>query len=108
MELVASYATARKDGDIVAFLKLLCDICNGSDDGGLSYHPFKAVAALKSLCNFTNPDVGNPHVFKKELRTKYDATKAICGLFPYGTAILVFVIQDVALGGNPGNTLAKF
>ena len=94
MILVPSCAQARKDGDIVAFLKLLCDICNGSDDGGLSYyHPFKAVTALKSLCNFTNPDVSNPHVFKKELRTKYDATVAICGLFPYGTAILVFAIK---------------
>ena len=108
MELVASYATARKDGDIVAFLKLLRDICNGSDDGGLSYHPFKVVAALKALCNFTNPDVSNPHVFKKELRTKYHATKAICGSFPFGTAILLFILQTPALGGDPVNTLARY
>ena len=84
MELVASYAKARKDGDIVAFLKLLRDICNGSDDGGLSYHPFKVIAAVKALCNYTNSDVSNPHLFKKELRTKYHATKAICG---FGTTV---------------------
>ena len=104
MELVASYAKARKDGDIVAFLKLLCDICNGSDDGGLSYHPFKVIAAVKALCNFTN----SAHVFKKELRTKYHATKAICGSFPFGTAILLFILQTPALGGNPVNTLARY
>ena len=108
MELVASYAKARKDGDIVAFLKLLRDICNGSDDGGLSYHPFKVIAAMKALCNFTNPDVSNPHVFKKELRTKYHATKAICGSFPFGTAILLFILQTPALGGDPVNTLDRY
>ena len=109
MILVASYAKARKDGNIVAFLQLLRDICNGSDDGGLSYHPFKAVVALKSLCNFTNPDLGNPHLFKKELRTKYEATKAICGLFPFGTETLVYTMKNfISTGGNPGNTLATF
>ena len=90
----ASYAKARKDGDIVAFLQLLRDICNGSDDGGLSYHPFKIVVAMKSLCNFTNSDVGNPHLYKKELRTKYDTTKAVCGHFPFGTETLVFAMKQ--------------
>ena len=47
MELATDYATHRKDGNIVAFLRLLRDICNGSDDGGLSYHPFKAMVAIK-------------------------------------------------------------
>ena len=65
--------------------------------------------ALKSLCNFSNQDVSNPHLFKKELRTKYDATKAICGLFPFGTEALVFAMKEfVLLGGHPSNTLAKF
>ena len=108
MELVASYAKVRKDGDIVAFLKLLRDICNGSDDGGLSYHPFKVIAAMKGLCNYTNSDVSNPHLFKKELKTKYYATKAICGDFPFGTKILLHVLQTPALGGNPANTLARY
>ena len=63
MILVASYAQARKDGDIVTFLESLRDICNGSDDGGLSYQPFKVVVAIKAVCNFTNPDVSNPHLY---------------------------------------------
>ena len=108
MELVASYAKARKDGDIVAFLKLLRDICNGSDDGGLSYSPFKVIVALKGLCNYTNSDVRNPHVYKKELRTKYHATKAICGSFPFGTKILLYVLQTPSIGGNSANTLDRY
>ena len=108
MELVPSYAKVRKDGDIVAFLKLLRDICNGSDDGGLSYHPFKVVAAIKALCNYTNSDVSNPHLYKKELKTKYYATKAICGDFPLGTKILLHVLQTPALGGNLRNTLSVY
>ena len=49
MELAKDYADHRKKGDIVAFLGLLRDICNGSDDGGLSYQPFKTMVAIKSL-----------------------------------------------------------
>ena len=63
---------------------------------------------MKGLCNYTNSDVSNPHLFKKELRTKYHATKAVCGLFPFGNAILLFIIQTPALGGNPVNTIASY
>jgi len=107
MILVASYAQARKDGDIVTFLESLRDICNGSDDGGLSYQPFKAVVAMKGVCNFTNPDVSNPHLYKKELKIKYDAMKAICGKFPFGTETLVFVMKNFT-GGNQNATLDDF
>jgi len=107
MILVASYAQARKDGDIVTFLELLRDICNGSDDGGLSYQPFKVIVAIKGVCNFTNPDVSNPHLYKKELKIKYDAMKAICGKFPFGTETLVFVMKNFT-GGNQNATLDDF
>ena len=69
MELSANNATHRTDGDIIEFLKLLCDICNGSDDGGLSYQPFKVVSALKLLNLFSSQDVTNVHYFKKELKS---------------------------------------
>ena len=65
MELLANYQTHRDDGNIVAFLKSLCNIVNGTDDGGLSYHPFKAVAAIKLLSLFLSQDVTNVHYFKK-------------------------------------------
>ena len=109
MILVASYAQARKDGDIVTFLQSLRDICNGSDDGGLSYQPFKAIVAIKGVCNFTNPDVSNPHVYKKELRTKYEAMKAVAGRLPFGTETLVFAMKHfIAAGGNRNATLDSF
>ena len=66
---------------IVAFLESLHNICNGSNDGGLSYQPFKVIVALKLLNLFSSQDVTNVHYFKKELKVKYEATKAICGKF---------------------------
>lgn len=98
MELATDYAKHRKDGNIVGFLGSLRDICNGSDDGGLSYHPFKAMVAIKSLNLFSSQDVSNIHYFKKELKTKFEATKAICSKFPFGTGILVFAIQNFPSG----------
>ena len=65
MELATDYAKHRTNGDIVGFLKYLRDICNESDNGGFSYHPFKAVVAMKSLCLFSSQDVTNFHYFKK-------------------------------------------
>ena len=85
MEILVDYKKHCDPGDIVAFLKSLCNISNDSNDGGLSYHSFKAVAALKSLNLFSSQDVTNVHYFKKELEVKYKATKAICDKFPFGT-----------------------
>jgi hypothetical protein len=87
---------------------LLRDICNGSDDGGLSYHAFKAMVAIKLLNLYSSQDVSNVHYFKKELKTKYEATKAICGKFPFGTAILEHVLVHNPTNGAATNTLAKF
>ena len=44
----------------------------------------------------------NVHYFKKELKVKYKVTKAICGKFPFGTNILVFVMVNFP-GGATGN-----
>ena len=71
MELAPDYLKHREDGDIADFLNSLRDICNGSDDGGLSFLPFKTVLALKSLHLFLTQDVTNVHHFKKELKVKY-------------------------------------
>ena len=87
MELLANYQTHQEDGNIVEFLKSLCNIANGSDDGGLSYQPFKVVSTLKSLSLFLSQAVTNVHYFKKELKVKYKATKSICSKFPFGTGI---------------------
>ena len=107
MELATDYAKHRKDGDVVGFLGSLCDICNGNDDGGLSYQPFKTMVAIKSLNLFSSQDVSNVHYFKKELKVKYKATKAFCGNFPFGTAILMHVIQTFP-GGLATNGWCDF
>ena len=65
MELLANYQTHWDDGNIIEFLKSLCNIANESDDGGLSYHPFKAVAAIKSLSLFSSQDVTNAHISRR-------------------------------------------
>ena len=87
MELLVNYQFHWGNGNIVQFLKLLCNIANGSDDGGLSYQPFKIVSALKLLNLFSSQDMTNVHYFKKELKVKvkYKVMKAICGKFPFGT-----------------------
>ena len=51
--------------------------------------------------------VTNVHHFKKELKTKYKATKAICGKYPFGTEILLYIMQKFP-GGGSGNTLITF
>ena len=52
-------------------------VCYGSDDGGLSFKPYKNVVAVKSLNNFTNANPNDPHGFKEELKIKYEAVLAI-------------------------------
>ena len=91
MEQSPNYATISEKRDIVAFLKLLHSICNGSDNGGLSFKPFKAIVAVKILNNVTTYDPTNVHYYKHELCTKYDATKSIFGKLPFGTVIMAFL-----------------
>ena len=72
------------------------------------YQPFKVVSALKSLNLCLSQDVTNVHYFKKELKVKYEATKAISGKFPFGTAILEHVLVHDPTNGAATNTLATF
>lgn len=107
MELLANYQTHWTDGDIVKFLKSLCNIAHRSDDGGSSYHPFKAIVAMGSFNNFSSQDVTNVHLLKTEIKVEYKATKAICSKFPFGTEILVFIMVHFP-GGAAGNTFATY
>ena len=110
MELFAKYQDNRDNGNIIVeFLKSLRDICNGSDDGGLSYHPLKVIVALKSLNLYSSQDVTNVHYYKKELKVKYEATNAICGKFPFGTEALVYVMVNFnSAGGVAANDFAAY
>ena len=62
-------------------------VCFGGDDVGLSYRPYKQVVAIKSLNTYT------PHCFKEQVKIKYEATKAIAGKFPNGTAALIELLS---------------
>ena len=62
-------------------------VCYESDDSSLSYKPYKVVVAVKLVHNFTNPRADDPHVFREEVKVKYNTT-AIIGKFPNRTAFL--------------------
>ena len=88
LEISPGYSKAVEDGDIVKIMSNLRTICFGDDDGGLSYKPYKAAIAVKSLCNFKSPKQNDPHYFKDELRTKFQATLALANRFPNGTVYM--------------------
>ena len=48
ISLRVAYAANRQGGRLIEFLKRLCTVCFGSDEGGLSYAPYKKVVAVNS------------------------------------------------------------
>ena len=52
--LRATYAADRQARRLIEFLNRLHTVCFGSDDGGLSYAPYKQVVVVKLLNNFSN------------------------------------------------------
>ena len=65
-----------------------------SDNSGLSYGPYKQVVAIKSMNNYTNNEPHNTRGFKDQVNIKYEATKAIAGKFPNGTAALMELLSN--------------
>ena len=43
--------------------------------------------------NYTNNEPNDPHSFKEQVKIKYEATKAIAGKFPNGTAALTELLS---------------
>ena len=66
----------------------------GSDNGGLSYGPYKQVVAIKSMDNYSNNKLHDPHGFKEQVKIMYKANKAIAGKFPNGTAALMELLSN--------------
>ena len=93
MTLGDNYTEDRDEGRLLAFIERLRAICFGSDNGGLSYAPYKQVVAIKSLNTFTNNDPQDPHGFKEQVKFKFKATKAIVGRFPNGTTALTHLLS---------------
>ena len=78
----ATYAVDCQAGRLIDFLKQLCTIFFDSDDGVLSYVPYKQVVAVKSINNYTNYEPYDPHGFKEQVKIKYKATTAVARKFP--------------------------
>ena len=77
-----TYKTYHQDRSIINVLARLRTICYRSDNGGLSFKPYKSVVSVKSLNNFSNAKLNDPHSFKEEIKIKYDAVLAVVGKFP--------------------------
>ena len=54
----------------------------------------KQVVAIKSLNTYTNNNPQDHHGFKEQVKIKYEATKAIAGKFPNGTAAFMELLRN--------------
>ena len=59
--LGATYAADRQAGRLSAFIEQTCTVWFGSDNGGLSYEPYKQVIAINLLNTYTNNEPQDPH-----------------------------------------------
>ena len=73
--LGATYAIDRQARRLIKFLNWLCTVGFGSNDGGLSYRPYKQVLAVKLMNNYTNNKLHSPYGLKEQVKFKYEATK---------------------------------
>ena len=66
--------------------------CFSGDTRGLSYGPYKQVVAIRSMNTYTNNKPQDPQG-EEQVKIKYEATKAIAGKFPNGTAALMELLS---------------
>ena len=83
----------RQEGSLIAFLKQVHTVCFGTDDGGLSFRPYKQVVAMKSMNNNSNNKPHDPHGFKEEVKIKYNAVKEVVGIFPNETGVMIKFLE---------------
>ena len=87
--LGANYNTDCENRELINFLARLQTVYYGSDDGGLSFKPYKNVVVVKSLNNFSNAKSNDPYGFKEELKIKFDAVLAVVGKFLNSTRLML-------------------
>ena len=66
----------------------------GSNNGGLSYAPYKKVVAVKLLNNYSNNKPHDPHSFKEEIKIKYNTIKAVAKKFPNRIAAITVLLEE--------------
>ena len=59
-----------QNGNITEFLKQIRTVCFISNDGGLSFDPYKQVISSKSMNNSSNNKPHDPNGFKEEIKIK--------------------------------------
>ena len=91
-----NYNADRQAGNPIEFLKQVCIVCFRSDDGCLSFKPYKQVVAVKLMNNYSNNKPHDPHGFKEEVKIKYYAVKVVAGRFPNGTAVMMELLGAAA------------
>ena len=89
----ATYTADRNAGRLLAFVEQMRTVCFGSDDGVLSFRPYKQVIAIKLLNTYTNNKPQDLHDYKEQVKIKYEATKAIVGKFSNETAALMELLN---------------
>ena len=91
--LGATYKMDCQDRDLIELLKRVHTVCFKSNNGGLSFGPYKQVVAVKSINNYSNIKPHEPHGFKKEVKIKYDAVKVVVEKFPNGTGAMIELLR---------------
>ena len=91
-----NYKITLANTELIRFLAILQTVCYRSDDGGVSFKPYKNVVVVKSLNNFSKAKPNDPHGFKEELKIKYDAVLAVVGKFPNGTGPMLELLKAEA------------
>lgn len=94
LEVFEGYELAMTNSDVLNILSKLRTICYGDDDGGLSFKPYKAALAVKTLNNFMNKKLHDQHAFKDELKTRFQATLALTNRFPNGTIFMEHLLSE--------------
>ena len=85
----ATYNADCQVGNLIKSLKRVQTVCFGSNNGGLSFGPYKQVVAAKLMNNYSNNKPHDPHSFKVKVKIKYDVIKAVAGRFPNRTAVMI-------------------
>ena len=85
----ATYNADCQAGNIIEFLKRVRTVCFRSDNGGLSFGPYKQNVAVESMNNYSNNKPHDPNGFKEKVKIKYNAVEVVVGRFPNKTATMM-------------------
>ena len=86
------YEQAKKDGDLVRLLEILCYLCVLDDKNGLTFQPLKVCKTTAALLG-ARQGVRSAAAFKEEIKVKYNSAHAMSNGFPLGFASLAWFVE---------------